>query len=79
MNTSIVLILGFIIALSALAYAGYLYRKVLAYDEGEDKVTVEDGITLIEPGEYTTIEYTQEDLDKITNKLIQIRNNLISL
>ncbi|AIO17981.1 Putative K(+)-stimulated pyrophosphate-energized sodium pump [Candidatus Izimaplasma bacterium HR1] len=38
MNTSIYLILGFIIALSALVYAGYLYRKVLSYDEGDDKV-----------------------------------------
>ncbi len=57
-----------------------LYDNVeIVIHEGEDKITVEDGITVIEPGEYTTIEYTQEDLDKITNKLIQIRNNLISL
>ena len=38
MNTSVILLLGFIVALSALVYAGYLYRKVLAYDEGDDKV-----------------------------------------
>jgi len=58
-----------------------LYDNVkIEIHEGENKVIIEeDGTTVIDPGEYTTIEYTQEDLDKITNKLIQIRNNLISL
>ncbi len=38
MKTSIYLIIGFVIALSALGYALYLYRKVLSYSEGEEKV-----------------------------------------
>ena len=38
MKTSIFLIIGFVIALSALGYAMYLYKKVLSYNEGEDKV-----------------------------------------
>jgi len=46
--------------------------------EGEDKITMQDSIMVIDPGEHTTIEYTQEDLEKISNKIIQIRNNLIS-
>ncbi|MCF6365751.1 MAG: hypothetical protein L3J35_06060 [Bacteroidales bacterium] len=53
---------------------------VIEIHEGENKIIIEeDGTTVIDPGEYTTIEYTQEDLDKIINKIIQIRNNLISL
>ncbi len=48
--------------------------------EGEDKITYDqDSIPLIEPGEHTEIIYTQEDLNKIQNKIIKIRNNLISL
>jgi len=48
--------------------------------EGEDKITYDqDSIPLIEPGEHTDIIYTQEDLNKIQNKIIKIRNNLISL
>ncbi len=47
--------------------------------EGEDKVLEEDGIQIIIPGEHTEIEYTTEDLNTISNKIIQIRNNLISL
>ncbi len=48
--------------------------------EGEDKISYGlDSIPVIEPGEHTEIIYTQEDLDKIQNKVIQIRNNLISL
>ena len=38
MTTTIYLILGFIIALSALGYAVYLYRKVLSFNEGNDRV-----------------------------------------
>ncbi len=47
--------------------------------DGEDEIIKEGDITLLIPGEHTTIEYTQEDLDKISNKIIKIRNNLISL
>lgn len=38
MNTALFLIIGFIISLGALGYAFYLYRTVLALDEGDDKV-----------------------------------------
>ena len=38
MNTVLFLIIGFIISLGALGYAFYLYRAVLALDEGDDKV-----------------------------------------
>ncbi len=38
MNTAVYLILGFIIAIGALLYAFYLYRKVLSFDEGDEKV-----------------------------------------
>lgn len=38
MRTSIYLIIGFVISLAALGYALYLYKKVLAYNEGEDRV-----------------------------------------
>ncbi len=38
MSTTIILTLGIIIALGALGYAFYLYRKVLAFDEGNEKV-----------------------------------------
>ncbi len=48
--------------------------------EGEDKISYDqDSIPVIEPGEHTDIIYTQEDLNKIQNKIIKIRNNLISL
>jgi len=46
--------------------------------EGEDKITMQDSIMVIDPGEHTVIEYTQQDLEKISNKIISIRNNLIS-
>ncbi len=38
MNLGVYLIIGFIISISALVYAYYLYRKVLEYDEGEERV-----------------------------------------
>lgn len=38
MRETIYLLLGFIISLSALGYAYYLYKKVLSYNEGEEKV-----------------------------------------
>ncbi len=38
MNLAVYLIIGFIISISALVYAYYLYRKVLEYDEGEERV-----------------------------------------
>jgi K(+)-stimulated pyrophosphate-energized sodium pump len=38
MDYQVYLIFGFIIAFSALAYALYLYKKVLSFDEGEEKV-----------------------------------------
>jgi hypothetical protein len=47
--------------------------------EGEDKVSIEDSITVIIPGDHTVIHYTKDDVTKISNKIIQIRNNLISL
>lgn len=58
-----------------------LYDKIeIKLIEGEDKVTYDqDSIPLIEPGEHTDIIYTKEDLNKIQNKIIKIRNNLISL
>lgn len=46
--------------------------------EGEDKVTMQDSIMVVDPGEHAVIEYTKEDLDKISNKIISIRNNLIT-
>ncbi len=48
--------------------------------EGEDKISyTQDSIPVIEPGEHTEIIFTEEDLNKIQNKIIKIRNNLISL
>ncbi len=38
MRTAIYLIIGFVISLGALAYAFYLYRKVLSFDQGDDKI-----------------------------------------
>jgi K(+)-stimulated pyrophosphate-energized sodium pump len=38
MRTAIYLIIGFVISIGALVYALYLYRKVLSFDEGEEKV-----------------------------------------
>ena len=38
MNTAVLLIIGFIIAIGALLYAFYLYQKVLSFDEGNEKV-----------------------------------------
>ena len=37
MSTSIYLIIGFVIALGALGYAFYLYKKVLSYSEGDER------------------------------------------
>jgi len=58
-----------------------LYEKVeIKLIEGEDKITYDqDSIPVIEPGEHTEIIFTEEDLNKIQNKIIKIRNNLISL
>ena len=36
--TGLYLIIGIVIALSALGYAFYLYKKVLSFDEGDDRV-----------------------------------------
>ncbi len=47
--------------------------------EGEDQILKEDSITVIIPGDHTIIHYTQDDVKIISNKIIQIRNNLISL
>lgn len=38
MRTAIYLIIGFVISIGALVYALYLYRKVLSFDEGDEKV-----------------------------------------
>jgi K(+)-stimulated pyrophosphate-energized sodium pump len=38
MSTVIYLVLGILIALGALGYAFYLYKKILTFDEGDDKV-----------------------------------------
>ena len=38
MKETVYLALGFIISLAALGYAAYLYKKVLAYNEGDEKV-----------------------------------------
>ncbi|QMS85339.1 sodium-translocating pyrophosphatase [Candidatus Xianfuyuplasma coldseepsis] len=38
MNTFLILTLGIIVALGALGYAFYLYRKILTFDEGEERV-----------------------------------------
>lgn len=58
-----------------------LYDKVeIKLIEGKDKIVYDqDSIPLIIPGEHTDIIYTKEDLNKIQNKIINIRNNLISL
>jgi len=37
MSTTIYLIIGFVIALGALGYAFYLYRRVLSYSEGDER------------------------------------------
>lgn len=37
MSTSIYLILGFVIALGALGYAFYLYKRVLSFNEGDER------------------------------------------
>ena len=36
--TGLYLVIGIIISLSALGYAFYLYKKILSFDEGEEKV-----------------------------------------
>ncbi len=38
MDTTIYLIIGIIISLGALGYAFYLYKKILSFDEGDDRV-----------------------------------------
>jgi hypothetical protein len=57
-----------------------LYETVnIELIEGEDKVIMEDSITVIIPGDQSIIHYTPDDVTKISNKIIQIRNNLITL
>ena len=49
-------------------------------EKGETTVdTLEDGTILINPGEHTTIEMTDEQLDEISETIIKIRNKLIAL
>jgi len=60
MNLTIFLVIGFIISLSALVYAYYLYHKVLSYDEGDDKVKeisgyIKDGAKAFLRSEYKVI------------------------
>ena len=60
MNLLVFLIIGFVISLSALVYAYYLYRKVLAYDEGDEKVReisgyIKDGSQAFLRSEYKVI------------------------
>jgi K(+)-stimulated pyrophosphate-energized sodium pump len=38
MNTYLFLSVGILVSLGALGYAFYLYRKILSFDEGDDKV-----------------------------------------
>ena len=38
METVIFIIIGILISLSALGYAFYLYKKILTFDEGDEKV-----------------------------------------
>ncbi len=58
-----------------------LYNNVeIEFIEGETTITYDqDSIPLIQPGDRTIIHYTEQDLNNITNKIINIRNNLISL
>jgi len=60
MRTAIYLIIGFIISLGALVYALYLYRKVLSFDEGEEKVReissyIKEGAAAFLKSEYKVI------------------------
>ncbi len=58
-----------------------LYDNVkIEFIEGETTITYDqDSIPLVQPGDRTIIHYTEQDLNKISNKIINIRNNLISL
>ena len=58
-----------------------LYNKVeIEFIEGETTITYDqDSIPLVQPGDRTIIHYTEQDLNNISNKIINIRNNLISL
>ena len=58
--TGVYLTIGIIIALSALGYAFYLYKKVLSFDEGEDRVKeissyIKDGAKAFLRSEYKVI------------------------
>ncbi len=54
--------------------------EIKLIDDKEDQVYYDkDSIQVIIPGEYTEINYTPETFKKISDKIIQIRNNLISL
>jgi K(+)-stimulated pyrophosphate-energized sodium pump len=60
MSTAFYFILGFIIALSALFYAFYLFRKVLSYNEGDEKVKeissyIKEGASAFLRSEYKVI------------------------
>jgi hypothetical protein len=57
-----------------------LFDKVeIEFTEGEDELFYDqDSIPVIIPGDKTLIHYSQEDLKSISDKIINIRNNLIS-
>lgn len=51
---------------------------VITTQKGEFKEEIVDGIRVITPNEYTTIEMTDEQFEEITATIIKIRNKLIS-
>jgi K(+)-stimulated pyrophosphate-energized sodium pump len=60
MRTAIYLIIGFVISLGALVYAFYLYRKVLSFDQGDDKIKeissyIKEGASAFLRSEYKVI------------------------
>lgn len=60
MSTIIYLVLGFTVSLAALGYAFYLYRKVLSFDEGNEKTKeissyIKDGANAFLLSEYKVI------------------------
>jgi K(+)-stimulated pyrophosphate-energized sodium pump len=70
MTTGLLLGIGIIIALSALSYAFYLYRKVLSFDEGNDTVReissyIKEGAKAFLSSEYKVI-YTYIVIASIT-------------
>ena len=51
---------------------------IITTQKGEFKEEVVDGIRVITPNEYTTIEMSDEQFEEITTLIIKIRNKLIS-